>query len=82
MTNCERSKANRSSELEDGGGALSPQYLLGAELESLVTEMGTEVARDKLPYHRGDPVTVRSAYFIAVLILTLVTALLRLACHS
>lgn len=61
---------------------MSPQYLRVAELESLVTEIGTEVTRDKLQYHIGDWATVRSANYIAMLILTLVTAVLKLAYHS
>lgn len=60
---------------------MSPQYLKGAELESLVTLKPVEVARNKLWNHIGDRVTVRSAYPIAILILTSVTAVLRSACH-
>lgn len=73
---------------EEGGAgewrALSPQYLRGAKLDSLMDKVlkSAEASRDKLPYGIGDQVTVRLACYIDILFLTHVTAVPRLACHN
>lgn len=63
---------------------MSPQYLRGAKLDSLMDKVlkSAEAARDKLPYGIGAQVTVRLACYIEILFLTHVTAVPRLACHS